>query len=135
MPLGWKTKNRGKLSYAGSSVRVNTVRPQEAMSPSYVPNRKLLAEKIPSAEADWDSIQRFALTFDGYKHWGGAEKCGEIANARRHNTMTELRTCLFYEQRRWHHFGEVPDEDAMRYIREVLEQICVRTKLANDLLS
>jgi hypothetical protein len=49
--------------------------------------------------------------------------------------MTELRTCLFYEQRRWRHFGEVPDEAAMSYIREVLEQIRVRTKLANDLLA
>jgi hypothetical protein len=101
----------------------------------YVPNRELLAEKLPPADADWDAIQRFALTFDGYKRWGSAERCGEIANARRHSTMTELRTCLFYEQRRWRHFGDVPDEAAMTYIREVLEQIRVRTKLANDLLA
>ena len=105
------------------------------MVPKYIPNRELLADKLPSADADWHEIQRFALTFDGYKRWGSAERCGEIAEARRHSTMTELRTCLFYEQRRWRHYGEVPDEPAMRYIREVLEQIRARTKLANDLLA
>lgn len=70
------------------------------MLPQYIPNRELLAEKLPPADANWDAIQRFALTFDGYKRWGSAEKCAEIANAQRHGTMTELRTCLFYEQRR-----------------------------------
>lgn len=100
----------------------------------YIPSRELLAEKLPPADADWCAIERFALTFDGYKRWGSAEICGEIANAHRNSTMTELRTCLFYEQRRWRHFSEEPDEAAMRYIREVLEQIRVRTKLANDLL-
>ena len=105
------------------------------MLPNYIPNRELRAEKLPPADADWDAIQRFALTFDGYKRWGDAEKCGEIANARRHSTMTELRTCLFFEQRRWRHFGAEPDEASMAYIREVLEQIRARTKLANDLLA
>ena len=102
--------------------------------PQQIPNERLEASKLPSADADWDAIQRFALTFDGYKASGGAEQCAEIANARRQSTMTELRTCLFYEQRRWRHFGEEPDPEAMQYIRSLLEQIRARVRLANDLL-
>jgi hypothetical protein len=67
------------------------------MVPKNIPNRDLVADKLPPLDADWEEIQRFALTFDGYKCWGSAERCGEIAEARRHSTMTELRTCLFYE--------------------------------------
>jgi hypothetical protein len=39
-----------------------------------------------------------------------------------------LRTCLFFEQRRWRHFGDEPDEEAMEYIRSVVQKI--RAKLA-----
>ncbi len=105
------------------------------MLPKYIPNRELVAEKLPAPDADWDVIKRFALTFDGYKRWGSNEACAEVANNKRHNSMTELRTCLFYEQRRWRNFGYAPDEAAMRYIREVLEQIRERTRLANELLA
>ena len=49
--------------------------------------------------------------------------CAEIANARRHNSLTDLRTCLFFEQRRWRHFGEDPEGEDMAYIREVVEKI------------
>jgi hypothetical protein len=105
------------------------------MLTKYVPNKLLEFSKIPGEEARWEEIERFALTFDGYKHWGGSEKCGEIANARRQSTMSELRTCLFFEQRRWRHFGYPPDADAMQYIRGLLEQIRARTKVANNLLA
>jgi hypothetical protein len=70
----------------------------------------------------------FALTFDGYGHYGSEAKCAEVANARRERysrrkPLSELRACLFYEQRRWRHFGYAPDCEAMRYIRLLLENI------------
>jgi hypothetical protein len=44
------------------------------------------------------------------------------------DTFAELRTCLFFEQRRWRHIGEVPDAEAMAYIRDLVRQI--RAKVA-----
>lgn len=88
----------------------------------------LAPENIPSSKAQWGTITEFALSFDGYEYWGSFEKCAKIGNSKRHDTLTELRTCLFFEQRRWHHFGESPDEESMKYIRGLVEKI--RTKVA-----
>jgi hypothetical protein len=95
-----------------------------------IANRDLTESNIPTPDAEWHRIAEFALTFDGYTHWGHA--CGEVANrcakAFAENgdlpdSLTELRTCLFFEQRRYHHFGRPPDEGAMDYIRALVEAI------------
>jgi len=87
---------------------------------------------LPPLEAQWWQIARFALTFDGYDHWGSFDKCAQMGNrwaagyAQQQilpESLTELRTCLFFEQRRWHHFGQDPDEDSMMYIRALVEGI------------
>jgi hypothetical protein len=83
---------------------------------------------IPGTDADWYSISMFALQFDGYKESGSFEACAEIANSGRDKTLTDLRVCLFFEQRRWRHFGEDPDEKTMVYIRGITEKI--RAKVA-----
>jgi hypothetical protein len=92
-----------------------------------------LLSQIPSADAAWHEIVRFAHTFDGYKYWGSHERCAEIANARRIDTLADLRTCLFFEQRRWNHFGESPDAEAMTYIRSLVAQI--RAKVSGPEIS
>lgn len=96
-----------------------------------IANAELTLADVPAAEADWETIQRFALTFDGYAASGSSDKCAEVANARRHGSLTELRTCLFFEQRRWRHFGEDPDAEAMQYIRDVLGKIRSRVDTEN----
>jgi len=68
-------------------------------------------------------LSEFALTFDGYAFHGSFEKCAEIANAGRHDTLDDLRTCLFFEQRAWRHSGEEPSKEAMEYIRELVRAI------------
>ena len=68
----------------------------------------------------------FALTFDAYEVLGSFEACGEIANARNSETLTNLRTCLFFEQRRWRHFGEEPDSSSMEYIHGIVEKIRIK---------
>jgi hypothetical protein len=88
-----------------------------------IANSELTLAHIPDPMADWDAIGKFALTFNGYDAWEPSEKCAEIANARRHDSLKDLRTCLFYEQRRWRHFGEKPDDEAMEYIRDLVEKI------------
>ena len=94
-------------------------------------NDELRLDQVPEPEADWPTISAFALTFNGYEVWGSFQKCAQIANIANmacHSTLTELRTCLFFEQRRWRHFGDEPDEEAMEYIRSVVQKI--RAKLA-----
>jgi hypothetical protein len=91
-----------------------------------IANLDLTLTSIPRPDADWETIGAFALMFDGYHAWGSFEKCAEIANAQRDGTLTELRTCLFFEQRRWRHFGDLPDEAAMAYICSMIEKIRVK---------
>jgi hypothetical protein len=69
--------------------------------------------------ATWDEINPFALLISGYEEAErhGLGDCGEFANARleayrdtgewRGNAL-ELWCCLFFEQRRWRHFGHEP---------------------------
>ncbi len=78
-----------------------------------IPNSDLTVDIVPVTHADWYDISMFALQFDGYKDCGSFESCAAIANAGRDNTLTELRTCLFFEQRRWRHLGESPDAASM----------------------
>ena len=78
---------------------------------------------IPSPSATWTEIGEFALTFNGYEYWGSFAKCAEIANARDPQDLLELRTCLFFEQRRFRHFGWAPDGEDMDYIRGLVELV------------
>jgi len=94
-----------------------------------IPNQNLTRDTIPPDDADWTIIWEFAHTFNGYKYWGSFEKCAEIANTEQDTTLTELRTCLFFECQRWHHYGEDPDEESTPYIRNLVGKI--RIKIAN----
>lgn len=99
---------------------------------SHIPNQELTPEMLPKPEADWSAIGNFALTFNGYEYWGSFEACGDKANAAKEvykqtgelpQSLTLLRTCLFFEQRRWRHYGYEPDEPAMAYIRSLVSEI------------
>ena len=96
-----------------------------------IPNDKLRAADIPASDSTWSEVWPFALTFDGYA-W--SEECGETANRiqqdyvelgalREDLALPELRASLFFEQRRWRHFGETPDDNAMAYVYSLLEAI------------
>ena len=74
----------------------------------------------PNADVgDILSIWQYALTVDGYQYATenlGLE-CATLANRKLRifdrrgvwqGSFEELRCCLFYEQRRWHHFGIEP---------------------------
>ena len=98
--------------------------------PRYIANAELQLADVPPPDADWNTLTAFALSFNGYQTLGSFEVCAEIANARKSDTLTNLRACLFFEQRRWRHFGEHPDSEAMSYIRGIVEQI--RQKIVGD---
>jgi hypothetical protein len=104
------------------------------MEPKQIPNRDLLIDKIPSAISPWSAIQGFALTFNGYGAFNTTERpegCAELANSRQATSLTELRASLFFEQRRWRHFGESPGGLDLIYIQSLLWRIrqCVRRGL------
>lgn len=92
---------------------------------------RLTLSELPGPNATWSEIAEFALRFNGYEVHGSLERCAEIANSRKHDSVTDLRTCLFFEQRRWRHFGESPDAEAMQYLRTVIEKL--RVKLAEEI--
>lgn len=85
----------------------------------HIPNAELKSSDVPLG-AGWEE---FALTFSGYEVSGGFDECAEIANKRTPKTLTEYRTCLFFEQRRWRHFGEAPAGKDWTYIRSLLKGI------------
>ena len=100
-----------------------------------IPNSQLIEKDIPSNRASWKKIVPFAFTFDGYGHWGTFEKCREVAKAgiasyRDNRTfsqsLTDLRTCLFFEARRWRHLEKNPTKLGMEYIHALLEAIRMR---------
>jgi len=97
-----------------------------------IPNQALTLKNIPTSDANWNEISLFALSFDGYEFWRGAGDCGEFANQVLTNwkeseklpeSLSELRSCLFFEQRRYHHFGSSPENEDLEYIHALLTSI------------
>ena len=96
----------------------------------------------PDAE-DISSIFRYALTVGGYdyaRQYLGVE-CGDLANerlAKYHETkkwagtFEELRCCLFFEQRRWRHFGTEPEGEEADAIKALHRAICDRWNLETE---
>ena len=102
-----------------------------------IANADLKETDLPPPEAEWHAVGRFALSLNGYEKWGSFEKCAQIGNegARAFratgavpDSLIELRTCLFFEQRRWRHYGFDPDEEAMAYTRALVERIRDRVR-------
>jgi len=76
--------------------------------------------------------EEFALSFDAYEHWESFDKCAEIANvavARWDYAkelplgLIDLKTCVFFEQRRFRHMDRVPTKEDMVYIHALVEAI------------
>lgn len=91
-----------------------------------ISNEALELAHIPPADAGWKEIERFALTLNGYEEIG--QRLGELAEGHaRAGTLpvelTELRGCLFFEQRRWRQFEEPPQGRPMEHILKLLEAI------------
>jgi hypothetical protein len=89
-------------------------------SPHDVPNELLRRGSLPTRDDDQLSWIGFALTFDGYAETGSFDACAKLANATRSRwektgelptRLSELRSVLFFEQRRWRHSAEEPFTD------------------------
>lgn len=93
-----------------------------------ISDEALTTADVPGPRASWARICKFALTLNGYKVTGSFDGAADIANARNARSLRDLRISLFFEQRRWHHFGEAPDSESMEYIRGLVSRI--REKVA-----
>lgn len=101
-----------------------------------IPNASLSSNDLPAPDAPWPERETFALTFNGY--WAlGDDACGSFANwvKGRFNqrgdlpwglSLTALRSCLFFEQRRYRHFGFEPPADETPYLDALLMKIAER---------
>jgi len=103
-----------------------------------IPNSLLIEKDIPSRRAAWKNILPFAHTFNGYEHCGSVKKCREVArhgivlhraNQDLEQSLTDLRTCLFFEARRWKHLEKSPSKAALAYVHALVEAIRMRVQL------
>jgi hypothetical protein len=104
------------------------------MTPKLLRNRDLRSSRLPTIADGLQALMDFAHTFDGYGYWGDVGKCADIANSKRHNTLTELRTCLFFEARRQRHGGTSPTAEELAYMYDLVEQVRARVSLSELLL-
>ena len=74
---------------------------------------------LPDA-SDEQAIFRFAMTFNGYEHFGSFESCAAAARASKRSTLLEVRNELFIEARASRHRG---DDNYVQTYRELLPTI------------
>lgn len=101
--------------------------PAGDFAPCAVPNGQLRVHAIPDHSDSWDAVSSFSLSYDGYAYWDDVSELAtrSIRGWTRSRTLPgsidELRACLFYEQRRWHHFGEEPNGRGAQYVWALLD--------------
>lgn len=102
-----------------------------------IPNSQLIEEDLPSRRAAWMKILPFAQSFNGYEYWGSVKKCREVAkegialhkgNKDLSQSLSELRTCLFFEARRWKHLEKKPTKSGLEYVHALVEAIRMRVR-------
>lgn len=101
----------------------------------HIPSNLLVLDRIPRDGAGLEEMIRFAHSYDSYEAQGSFEACAQLANTADHITIDRLRTCLFFEARRWRHFGEAPDVDALTYWRWLVAEIRHRLAVIDGLLA
>jgi hypothetical protein len=86
---------------------------------------------VPESDALWWQVWEFALSYNAYDRQG-FERAAQIGNAvlEQWKARSELpsdldtaRAALFFEQRRFHHFGTDPTAENERYVRSLVERI------------
>lgn len=87
---------------------------------------------VPADDADWLDIWNFALTYNAYDRDGGFGGASDIGNRcaeawRADGSLPEdldtARAALFFEQRRYRHFGDDPTGPSEAYVRALVRRI------------
>jgi hypothetical protein len=99
--------------------------------PLPISNADLDLSDLPRASADQEMLDRFAQSFNGYEIWGNA-RVRRMANVWNEawrgtgglpETLTEVRGCLFFEQRRHNHMSPDYAEGQFEYEAALLERL------------
>jgi hypothetical protein len=99
--------------------------------PKRISSDNLQLADVPQDTDTWQVIGLFALTFDPKEddlmklNKESLESLSGVSN------MKRIRAHLFLEQRRWNHYGRMPDEEAMRQIRDLI--LLIRVKLSEPI--
>ena len=92
-----------------------------------IPHHALREEHLPRPGAQWKGIVPFASTFNAYEHFKGFKPAAIAANQKAQDlsvcSFTDLRAALFFEYRRYNHFGYDPDAAAMVHLHSLVEEI------------
>ena len=96
------------------------------MALNFIPNQRLIPDRIPSSEGDLHGWIRFAHTINGYEVMGGFSSCADLANSGLASTLTELRCALFFEARRERHSGGISFDEQL--IRSLLKRIRLKVE-------
>jgi hypothetical protein len=95
-----------------------------------IPNAELASRDVPASARDLDGVTTFALSFDGYAHWG--ERCSDRSerasaafrdNGRLPEDLSSLRACLFYEQGRLRWTEGDPSTEWTAWVQALLDAI------------
>ena len=87
---------------------------------------------VPPDGDPWPEIWEFALSYDAYDAHGGFEGAARIGNGcvsqwtidrSLPDDLISARAALFFEQRRFRHFGWDPEGEDARYVRALLSRI------------
>jgi hypothetical protein len=98
-------------------------------APCAITNAALTPGAIPQRREMWDAVSAFSLSYDGYAYWNDLPELAarSVSGWTRNHTLPssidEIRGCLFYEQRRWHHFGEDPHGRSAEYVWALLDAL------------
>ena len=103
----------------------------------HYPQFTLDRKRYPLPARGLENHHSLRPNFNGYAYCGSVKKCHEVArqgivlhksNRDLEQSLTDLRTCLFYEARRWQHLEKTPNKAALAYVHALLEAIRVRVR-------
>lgn len=104
-----------------------------------IQHHELREEHLPRPGAQWAKIVPFASTFNAYEQLGGFKPAAIAGNHKVRNlsacTLTDLRSALFFEYRRYNHLGYDPDGQAMLHLHALVEEIRRRIQNGEHLAS
>lgn len=75
---------------------------------------------------DAQAIFAFAMSFNGYEHYGSFEKSSAIANQKPRSTLNELRNELFFVARASRHVGGDRYVEVYRELLPLFRAYCQR---------
>jgi hypothetical protein len=120
-------RNQRSLNIKGSSGWVMPSVMFQIKIGEHLPHHELREEHVPRRGASWSKIMPFAGTFNAYEQLQGFEPAAFAANQKARNllacTLTDRRAALFFEYRRYNHFGYEPDAPAMVHLHALVEEI------------